>query len=216
MFCGWRLVKREFQCWISIPCSLWLGIPMTMWLPLVAAKRISCLSSPPKQTPPILPKNTISQEAVKIAPEPLSCSLMQANHRYFLCIKSSRNTFMFWSLKLTTSSGWRKISNSHENRSFSKNPPNWISEWCITTVENTFLFQILQITLLIADYMNMMGKTAPGTLSLTSTPVPTPKNHQRLACSRSSSRARVLTAPNTPKPEPRISSNDRKKRSHME
>ena len=90
------------------------------------------------------------------------------------------------------------------------------SEWCITTVENTFLFQILQITLLIADYMNMMGKTAPGTLSLTSTPVPTPKNHQRLACSRSSSRARVLTAPNTPKPEPRISSNDRKKRSHME
>lgn len=62
----------------------------------------------------------------------------------------------------------------------------------------------------------MMGKTAPGTLSLTSTPVPTPKNHQRLACSRSSSRARVLTAPNTPKPEPRISSNDRKKRSHME
>jgi len=76
--------------------------------------------------------------------------------------------------------------------------------------------QILQITLLIADYMNMMGKTAPGTLSLTSTPVPTPKNHQRLACSRSSSRARVLTAPNTPKPEPRISSNDRKKRSHME
>jgi len=74
--------------------------------------------------------------------------------------------------------------------------------------------QILQITLLIADYMNMMGKTAPGTLSLTSTPVPTPKN--RIACSRSSSRARVLTAPNTPKPEPRISSNDRKKRSHME
>ena len=126
MFCGWRLVKRAFQCWISIPCSLWLGIPMTMWLPLVAAKRISCLSSPPKQTPPILPKNTISQEAVKIAPEPLSCSLMQANHRYFLCIKSSRNTFMFWSLKLTTSSGWRKISNSHENRSFSKNPPNWM------------------------------------------------------------------------------------------
>ena len=130
MFCGWRLVKREFQCWISIPCSLWLGIPMTMWLPLVAAKRISCLSSPPKQTPPILPKNTISQEAVKIAPEPLSCSLMQANHRYFLCIKSSRNTFMFWSLKLTTSSGWRKISNSHENRSFSKNPPNWMHQNC--------------------------------------------------------------------------------------
>ena len=80
-----------------------------------------------------------------------------------------------------------------------------------------FSFQILQITLLIADYMNMMGKTAPGTLSLTSTPVPTPKN--RMACSRSSSRAAArvpLTAPNTPKPEPRISSNDRKKRSHLE
>ena len=69
---------------------------MTMWLPLVAAKRISCLSSPPKQTPPrILSKNTISQEAVKIAPEPLSCCLMQANHRYFLCIKASRDTHVY-------------------------------------------------------------------------------------------------------------------------
>ena len=62
-----------------------------------------------------------------------------------------------------------------------------------------YSLQILQITLLMADYMNMIGKTAPGTL--TSTPVATPKN--RGCSSRSSSRARgqLLTAPNTPRPD---------------
>ena len=80
--------------------------------------------------------------------------------------------------------------------------------------------QILQITLLMADYMNMIGKTAPGTLSTSATPVATPKNHHRIkpeavggsrgggfesrgCTSRSSSRARgqLLTAPNTPRPD---------------
>ena len=74
--------------------------------------------------------------------------------------------------------------------------------------------QILQITLLMADYMNMIGKTAPGTLSSTATPTATPKNHRMTAGSgggagggaggsRSSSRARgqLLTAPNTPRPD---------------
>ena len=71
--------------------------------------------------------------------------------------------------------------------------------------------QILQITLLMADYMNMIGKTAPGTLSSTATPIATPKNHRMTAGSggggaggsRSSSRARgqLLTAPNTPRPD---------------
>ena len=89
--------------------------------------------------------------------------------------------------------------------------------------------QILQITLLIADYMNMIGKTAPGTLSTTATPLTTPKNRGNTACSRSSSRARgqLLTAPNTPRPDhkeltPRLSgvmsSNDggRRKWSHLD
>jgi len=89
--------------------------------------------------------------------------------------------------------------------------------------------QILQITLLIADYMNMIGKTAPGTLSTTATPLATPKNRGNTACSRSSSRARgqLLTAPNTPRPDhkeltPRLSgvmsSNDggRRKWSHLD
>ena len=79
--------------------------------------------------------------------------------------------------------------------------------------------QILQITLLMADYMNMMGKTAPGTLSSAATPVATPKNRMNAPGgvaagsaaalggagngSRSSSRARgqLLTAPNTPRPD---------------
>ena len=58
------------------------------------------------------------------------------------------------------------------------------------------------MTLLIADYMNMIGRTsAPGTLS--SLPA-TPK--ARMTPSRSSSRARggiLTTAPNTPRPDHR-------------
>lgn len=79
--------------------------------------------------------------------------------------------------------------------------------FCWVRITQPWRFQILQITLLIADYMNMIGKTAPGTL--TSTPLATPKSR---GCSRSSSRARgqltaqqLNTAPNTPKPEQRSS-----------
>ena len=64
-----------------------------------------------------------------------------------------------------------------------------------------FFLQILQMTLLIADYMNMIGRTAPGTLaSLPSTP-----KARTMTPSRSSSRARgtLTTAPNTPRPDHR-------------
>lgn len=76
-------------------------------------------------------------------------------------------------------------------------------------VARTFLkcfknFQILQITLLVADYMNMMGKTAPGLLpsaggTTTTTTTPgstsaTPKSTSlSRGQSRASSRARLMT-----------------------
>ena len=64
--------------------------------------------------------------------------------------------------------------------------------------------QILQITLLVADYMNMMGKTAPGLLTgatgtTTATTTPgsssaTPKSTSlSRGQSRASSRARLMT-----------------------
>ena len=65
-------------------------------------------------------------------------------------------------------------------------------------------FQILQITLLIADYMNMIGKTAPGLMTALAAPPGTPKANLSRAHSRASSRARGIfnsTAPNTPKPD---------------
>ena len=68
-------------------------------------------------------------------------------------------------------------------------------------IANLPKFQILQMTLLIADYMNMIGRsTGPG--SLASLPA-TPK--ARMTPSRSSSRARgiLTTAPNTPRPDHR-------------
>ena len=67
-------------------------------------------------------------------------------------------------------------------------------------------FQILQITLLVADYMNMMGKTAPGLLpgasgtAGTTTPgsaSATPKSttlSRGQSSSRASSRARMHAA----------------------
>ena len=78
--CGWRLTKTAFRCLISILCSPWPDILTTMWSRLEDAKKISCSSPPPKQSRAA--KNTISQEAARIAPEPLNYYLMQANHRY--------------------------------------------------------------------------------------------------------------------------------------
>jgi hypothetical protein len=64
-------------------------------------------------------------------------------------------------------------------------------------------FQILQITLLVADYMNMMGKTAPGLLSgaagtagttTSGSSSATPKGTSlSRGQSRASSRARLMT-----------------------
>ena len=64
------------------------------------------------------------------------------------------------------------------------------------------LLQILQITLLVADYMNMIGKTAPGLMPAIGAPG-TPKSNLSRANSRANSRARGLlnTAPNTPRPD---------------